>query len=192
MRKAHLPIDKRFRPGIKRRDTWGFSCHWVGGMPRWTASGIRDMWETEARYSSANIVVDIQGPLEIIPIDEIAYHSGTTDKRRYRKVVDGFRDYDDAYWYPGKNLVGVEFCHQEDNGDPGPIVYKHLVHTLADLCLQYDRDPRKRILRHHDITGALCPKWFVVNPELWLLFIEDVEKAVIEYLTFEKRRKHYL
>jgi hypothetical protein len=171
-KKAYLPIDERVRSGRKRIDTWGTSVHWVGGMPGHTAMGIRNWWIENMNYSSGNLVIDSQGPLEVIPIDEEAYHSGTT--KQYRKIVKEFGV------PPYKHLVCIEFCHQEDNGDPGPVVEGHLIDTLADICRYYGHYPRHRIIRHYDITGKRCPRWYVDNPGAWILLLEKVEKVFIQ------------
>ncbi len=175
--KAHLPIDKRIRTGDKREDTNALIVHWAEGQPKQTAFGIRK-WQIESEQSgSYNYIVDNDGSLETIPSQECAHHSGTLKK--YRKVAK------EIGIPPYKHSIGILFCQQDVEGNPGEIIYNHLVQLCTTLCLQFYLSYHQ-IYRHHDITGKVCPRWFVHHPEEWLLFIDKVKEEVIRQDLYER------
>ena len=34
------------------------------------------------------------------------------------------------------------------------------------------------MIRHYDVTGKLCPLYYVENPEAWEAFLEDIGAAL--------------
>ena len=46
-----------------------------------------------------------------------------------------------------------------------------------DLGIDW-RIPADRVIRHYDVTGKICPKYFVDYPEKWEDFHKDVKKAI--------------
>jgi N-acetylmuramoyl-L-alanine amidase CwlA len=51
--------------------------------------------------------------------------------------------------------------------------YASLVSLTAALCVEFDLK-KKDIIRHYDITGKLCPLYFVEHEDAWEAFKEDV------------------
>jgi N-acetylmuramoyl-L-alanine amidase len=43
----------------------------------------------------------------------------------------------------------------------------------AELCLQLGLDPETDVIRHYDVTGKDCPKYYVEHPEAWNAFRAD-------------------
>ena len=39
---------------------------------------------------------------------------------------------------------------------------------------EFRLDPSQDIIRHYDVTGKICPKYYVDNPEAWDGFRADV------------------
>ena len=52
--------------------------------------------------------------------------------------------------------------------------YSSLITLLADLCREYDLDPLTDIIRHYDVTGKICPKYYVDHEDLWRALLTDV------------------
>ena len=52
-----------------------------------------------------------------------------------------------------------------------------LVKLTAWLCKQLDLSP-KDVIRHYDVTGKACPKYFVDHEDAWKQFRKDVKKAM--------------
>ena len=46
----------------------------------------------------------------------------------------------------------------------------------AWLCNRFDV-PADEVIRHYDVTGKDCPKYFVENEDAWKQFQKDVEES---------------
>ena len=51
------------------------------------------------------------------------------------------------------------------------------MNLCAYLCVEFDLKPDD-IIRHYDVTGKICPKYFVDHPEEWETFHKDVKNAI--------------
>ena len=47
----------------------------------------------------------------------------------------------------------------------------------AWLCAKYDLS-EDDVIRHYDVTGKICPKYFVDHENAWNQFKENVEDAL--------------
>ena len=52
-----------------------------------------------------------------------------------------------------------------------------MVKLTAFLCDKYDLTADD-VIRHYDVTGKNCPKYFVENEAAWQIFKEDVDAAL--------------
>ena len=52
-----------------------------------------------------------------------------------------------------------------------------LVQLTAWLCVKFDLT-EDQVIRHYDVTGKNCPKYFVENEDAWAQFKEDVAGAI--------------
>ncbi|MGYP000186147412 len=48
-----------------------------------------------------------------------------------------------------------------------------MVDLCAWLCLKFDLDEND-VIRHYDVTGKICPKYFVENEDAWRKFKSDI------------------
>ena len=55
--------------------------------------------------------------------------------------------------------------------------YDRCVELTAWLCRMFRLKPGEDVIRHYDVTGKLCPRHFVEDPEAWDAFLEDVSAA---------------
>lgn len=53
-----------------------------------------------------------------------------------------------------------------------------MVQLTAWLCEKFSLT-EEDVIRHYDITGKICPKYFVENEDAWRQFKSDV-KAVLD------------
>ena len=44
----------------------------------------------------------------------------------------------------------------------------------AWLCGTFDLDAEADVIRHYDVSGKICPKYYVENPAAWETFKSDV------------------
>jgi N-acetylmuramoyl-L-alanine amidase len=179
-----LPVNAFSRPGYKRPETLGIVYHWVGNAGQ-SQEGVARYFELLAkqddtddkpdRYASAHYIIGIDGEIvRVIPDDEVAYHVGarkytSTAQHRLKGYTTNKRQ-----GTPNWCTIGIEMCHPDWTGvftdatlEAAAKLGKHLVQT-------YLLGPRD-IYKHYDITGKLCPKWFVEHGAAWLSFCEDVQ-----------------
>ena len=75
-------------------------------------------------------------------------------------------------------LVSIECCHPDETGKFNEATYKSMVQLTAWLCEKFSLT-EEDVIRHYDITGKICPKYFVENEDAWKQFKSDV-KAVLD------------
>ena len=101
---------------------------------------------------SANYVVGMEGEIiHCVPDDEVAYASNKMNSYS----------------------ISIENCHPDETGKFTDETYASLVHLVAYLSEKYGLD-REHIIRHYDVTGKDCPKYFVENEDAWEKFLDDV------------------
>ena len=84
--------------------------------------------------------------------------------------------------YPNNSTIGLELCHPDWTGRFTKETYGAAVELTATLIKQFNLNPQKDIYRHFDVTGKICPKYFVEKNEAWNNFKADVEKFLISIL----------
>lgn len=180
IQKDMLPVNEFTRPGRKLTSIKGVVVHWTGN-PTGTAKGHAkyfhelskqspddNKWD---RYASAHYFVGLDGDvIQLIPDNEMAYHVGAKEYKD--DVLDKFNT-----TYPNNCLIGVEMCHPDKSGEFTEITYKVTVNLVAYLLEKHDLTTTD-IVRHYDVTGKVCPKWFVENDDDWQKFKGDVAKLM--------------
>ena len=73
--------------------------------------------------------------------------------------------------------VSIEVCHPDETGKFTDATYRSLVQLTAWLCVKFDLK-EDQIIRHYDVTGKNCPKYFVENEDAWEMFKDNVWDAV--------------
>lgn len=155
-----LPINKYSRPGTKVDKITAVVVHYVGN-PGTTAAQNRSYFNNLATmgttYASSHYVVGLEGEIiQCVPLDEIAYASNN-------------RNHD---------TISIECCHEDSEGKFNPKTYESLVELTAALCRTYGLEPETDIIRHYDVTGKLCPIYYVKNEEEWYAFKLAVKNAI--------------
>lgn len=74
--------------------------------------------------------------------------------------------------------LSIECCHPDSTGKFNDATYNALVELCVDICKRYGLNPLVDIIRHYDVTGKICPKWFVDNPREWDLFKSKVKVGI--------------
>ena len=73
--------------------------------------------------------------------------------------------------------MSIECCHPDESGKFNDATYRSMVQLTAWLCLKFGLDEND-VIRHYDVTGKNCPKYFVENQEAWDQFRADVGAAI--------------
>ena len=152
-----LPVNPYSRPGIPLEQVNGIVIHYVGN-PGTTAaqnhSYFENLAQTGETYASSHFLVGLEGEiLQNVPLDEIAYCSNQRNE----------------------DTISIECCHPDDSGEFNQATYDSLVRLTRWLMEAYDLDT-DQVIRHYDVTGKICPKSFVDNPEEWEQFLKDLEQ----------------
>lgn len=162
-----LTVNKYSRPGIALEEVNGIVIHYVGN-PGTTAMQNRSYFEklkdTHEQSASSHFIVGLEGEIvQCIPTSEIAYCSNERN--------------DDT--------IAIEVCHKTSSGKFNDQTYESLVHLTAFLCCKYNLD-MEDIIRHYDVTGKECPKYYVKHEDKWVQFKTDVA-AFIDENAYEKQ-----
>ena len=155
--KDYLTVNPYSRPGTELESIQGVVIHYVGN-PGTTARANRNYFESlssgaEDTYASSHFIVGLDGEvIQCVPLTEVAYASNTRN--------------DDT--------VSIEVCHPDETGEFSPVTYARTVELTAWLCRTFKLNPSQDVIRHYDVTGKICPKYYVDNPEAWDDFRADV------------------
>lgn len=126
--------------------------HYVGN-PGTTAQQNHDFFDQPDTTVSAHFLVGLDGEIiQCIPLDEV---SSASNERN-------------------GDTISIEVCHPDATGQFNQKTYDSLVKLTAWLC-DYCDIGRDHLIRHYDITGKLCPLYFVEHPDAWEQFLLDVK-----------------
>lgn len=150
-----LTINDWSRPGITVDRISKIVVHYLGN-PKTTAQENHDYFESlkdlHETYMSANYVIGLKGEIiQCVPDGEVAWAS---NKANYYSI-------------------SIENCHEDTTGRFNESTYWSDVHLVAYLTDKYGLG-RDDIIRHYDVTGKICPKWYVEHPDDWEKFKDDV------------------
>lgn len=152
-----LPVNEWSRPGTPLEEIRGVVIHYVGN-PGTTAQANRNYFASlasgeEGTYASSHFIVGLEGEvIQCIPLTEIAYASNTRNQ----------------------DTIAIEVCHGDETGEFSDVTYWRVVELTAWLCHTFHLDPEEDVIRHYDVTGKLCPLYYVEHPEAWEDFLVDV------------------
>ncbi len=74
------------------------------------------------------------------------------------------------------DTISIEVCHPDDSGQFTEATYASLVRLTAWLLDACDLE-QDHIIRHYDVTGKDCPRYFVANEQAWEQFKMDAAEA---------------
>lgn len=172
-----LTVNPFSRPGKKLIGVRGVVIHWIGNAGT-SAQMNRNYFESlkkqrqakNARYASAHFIVGFKGEIiQCLPVDEWAYHVGAKAyKSGAVKKLSA---------YPNNCTLGIELCHPDWSGQFTETTLEATAELVAKLLRQFGLTVVD-IWRHYDVTGKLCPKYFVESPESFADFKNRVQKVL--------------
>lgn len=152
-----LTISPYNRPGIELKEVKGVVIHYVsnpGSSAKANRRYFENLAKTHEAKASAHFIVGLDGEiLQLVPLDEIAYCSN------------------DANTY----TISIECCHPDKSGKFNQETYQSAVKLTAWLCCLYHLNSYD-VIRHYDVTGKKCPRYFVDHEDAWQEFKEDVKE----------------
>lgn len=146
-----ISIDGHSRSGVFLSDINGIVVHYVGN-PGTTAKANRDYFDSSDSTVSSHYVVGLNGEIiQCVPLNE-------------RSAASNNRNGD---------TISIEVCHPDSSGKFNDVTYQSLVKLTAWLCHEAGLS-EDDVIRHYDVTGKICPKYFVEHEDAWEKFKQDV------------------
>lgn len=147
------------RPGTPLTQIKGVVIHYTAN-PGTGAKANRDYFEglkdTHTTKASSHFVVGLEGEIiQCIPSTEISYASNERNK----------------------DTLSIECCHPDDTGQFQENTYRSMVSLTGWLCSRFGLTSQD-VIRHYDVTGKICPKYFVEHEEAWAQFKADVDAKI--------------
>lgn len=154
-----LTVNPYSRPGIETDKIQGIVVHYTAN-PGSTAMDNRNYFEglkdSHLTKTSSNFIVGLEGEIvQCVPTWEVAYASNDRNK----------------------DTVSIECCHPDQTGKFTEETYRSMVQLCAWLCMKFDLDAGD-VIRHYDVTGKNCPKYFVEDEKAWKQFKKDIRNAL--------------
>ena len=147
------------RPQIPIEQVNYIAIHYTAN-PGSTAMSNRNYFEnlatTQENKVSSHFVVGLEGEVvQCIPTSEMSY---ATNSRN----VD---------------TISIECCHPDETGKFNDATYSSAVKLTAWLCTRFGLDT-DQVIRHYDVTGKDCPKYYVENPDAWFRMKADIAAQI--------------
>lgn len=147
------------RPQIPIESVNYIAIHYTAN-PGATAIANRNYFENLANTHdtkvSSHFVVGLDGEVvQCIPTSEMSY---ATNSRN----VD---------------TISIECCHPDETGKFNDSTYDSVVKLTAWLCVRFGLTS-ENVIRHYDVTGKDCPKYYVENPDAWLQMKADIAAQI--------------
>jgi len=165
VQKELLTLNPYSRPGKRLTEVKAVVIHYVAN-PGSSAIANRNYFEhlwlppcnPSGTKASSHFIVGLSGEvIQCIPTTEIAYAN-------YPRNFD---------------TVSIEVCHPDATGQFSDVTYRAAVRLAADLLEAYGLD-EEALIRHYDVSGKNCPKYYVENEEAWLRFKSDAASLLSE------------
>lgn len=147
------------RPETPLTEIRGIVVHYTAN-PGTTAQQNRNYFNSLARQNgesatsvSSHFIIGLDGEvIQCIPLSEISYASNDRNS----------------------DTISIECCHPDSDGRFTDATYQSLVKLCAWLTQELEL-PESSIIRHYDVSGKLCPLYYVENESLWNDFRDEVK-----------------
>ncbi|MBR5021125.1 MAG: N-acetylmuramoyl-L-alanine amidase [Oscillospiraceae bacterium] len=150
-----IEVDYHSRRGSKLKEINDIVIHYVGN-PGTTAQQNRDWYADTLSNVSSHFVVGLQGEvIQCIPLDEA---SSASNHRNF-------------------DTISIEICHPDASGKFTDATYESVVELTAWLVKACDLEI-ENVIRHYEVTGKICPKYYVENEDAWVQLRADVAARV--------------
>ena len=125
--------------------------HYVGN-PGTTAQQNRDFYNHMDSNVCSHFVVGIDGEvIQCLPLYE-------------KSEASNDRNHD---------TISIEVCHPDEEGKFTDESYSSLIKLVDWLMDEFNLDTN-HVIRHYDVTGKECPRYYVRNEDAWEQFKRDL------------------
>lgn len=150
-----LDVNEYSRPGTDLPKVNGIVIHYTanpGTTAEQNRSYFQNLKDTGETYASSHFVIGIEGEIvQCVPCNEIAYVSNDRNA----------------------DTVAIECCIPDESGKFSDATYQSLLELTAWLMGRYELTTDE-VIRHYDVTGKECPKYYVENEGAWTQFKQDL------------------
>ena len=150
-----LDVNEYSRPGTALTQVNGIVIHYTanpGTTAEQNRSYFQSLEETGETYASSHFVIGIEGEIvQCVPCNEVAYASNERNE----------------------DTISIECCIADESGEFSEETYQSLIELVTWLMGRYDLGTNE-VIRHYDVTGKNCPKYYVENEDAWVRFKEDL------------------
>lgn len=129
-----------------------------------TAKNNADYFARAVTQTSAHYFVDRNSIWQSVKDTDTAYHCGTSKGYKHPECRNA-------------NSIGIEMCDSL-NGVPDGVRATAL--DLAAYLMKKYNIPISNVVRHYDVTGKLCPRPWVNDPNKWNEFINLLSARINE------------
>lgn len=154
-----LTVNEYSRPGVSLEKIEGIVVHYTanpGTTAQQNRSYFEGLAESKKTKSSSHFIIGLAGEIiQCVPLNEIAYASNERNA----------------------DTISIECCIDNEEGRFNEATYDALVHLTAWLMGEYELEIDD-VIRHYDVTGKNCPKYFVEHESAWFDFKLDVERYI--------------
>lgn len=147
-----IPVDGTSRRGVELEGVNNIVLHYVAN-PGTTAVQNRNWYANPQSEVSSHFLVGIDG--EVILCVPLSEKSSASNERN-------------------RDTISIEVCHEDETGQFSEAAYQSVVKLCAYLLERYGLH-EEDIIRHYDVTGKLCPLYFVENEAAWEKLKQDVK-----------------
>lgn len=159
-----LTVNPYSRPGTALEKVNGIVIHYTANAGA-TAIANRNYFEnlkdTHTTKASSHFVVGLEGEIvQCIPTAEIAYASNDRNS----------------------DTISIECCYKNEDGSFEQATYDSVIKLTAWLCAKFGLTS-ENVIRHYDVTGKLCPLYYVEHEDAWTQFKKDVDTYLQVYET---------
>ncbi|MEG0952700.1 MAG: peptidoglycan recognition family protein, partial [Niameybacter sp.] len=92
-----------------------------------------------------------------VPEEEVAYHASSANS----------------------DHIGIEVCHPDSSGKFSTPTYEALIILILDICKRYQLNPLGDVIRHYDVTGKDCPRYYVKHLDAWETLKQEVNNKML-------------
>ena len=139
------------RTGLKLDGINDIVIHYVGN-PGTTAQQNRDFYNKEDSDVCSHFVIGMDGEIILcLPLNE-------------RSAASNHRNHD---------TISIEVCHPDDTGKFTDASYESLLELTRWLMEEFGLS-KEHVIRHYDVTGKECPRYYVQHEDAWEQFKNDL------------------
>lgn len=131
------------------------------------------------RFASTQYGIDNDRIIQYIPENEVAYNCGANKYTDFAIKKFGYYCEHPKKTSPNEVTTSIELHHPEIDGKPYEGAILRCIDLTSTLCIIHDLNPLTDVIRHFDVSGKNCPRWYVANPSEWIKLVNEINKEFL-------------